>query len=88
MLNMQIIAGCQSTDMMTDYISQYDEIPFVGGPGVFRRFDGELAEGDFKMYVNPNTQTFTLTVEFPSDNIVCIVFMGDDLKPVAQGQSL
>jgi hypothetical protein len=88
MMNMQMIAGCQPTQQMESLAEQFDEIPFVGGPGVFRRWDGEFADGVLKIYANPATLTFTVVVEFPSDGISCIVLMGDDLQPIVQGQAL
>lgn len=88
LLNMHLITGCEPTANLEDYIAQFDEIPFIGGPGVFRRFDGEFSQGLFKIYANPQNLTFTVVIEFPLDGISCIVLMGDDLQPIVPGQAL
>lgn len=80
---MQMVTDCENATSLRNYLEfEYGEIPFTSGPGVFRRFDGEFSQGLFRTYVNPETFSFTITVEFLDDNLACIIVMGDNFAPV------
>jgi len=79
---MAIIADCASSQLIKEFsLENYDEIGFIEGNVIFRRFDGQFSEGQMKMYANPTDLTFTLTVNFP-DGVGCIVFMGNEMLPI------
>lgn len=88
--DMEMIAGCQDSDAMRAWLKEeFGEIAFLSGEGIFRRFDGQFADADVRVYANPSTFTFTVLAEFEQDNISCVVFMGDNLGPVIRdGQAL
>jgi len=80
---MQIISDCNSISELRSYLKEeHGELAFTSAPGVFRRFDGELSVGLFRTYLNPDTFTFTLTVEFLQDDVACIIAMGEEYAPV------
>lgn len=82
-LRMIIETDCNKISEVRSYLkNQYGEIAFTSAPGIFKRFDGELSEGLFRTYLNPETFTFTLTVEFIEEDIACVIAMGDEFAPV------
>jgi len=87
-LSMIIETDCSSISEVRSYLKdQYGESAFTSAPGIFKRFDGELAEGLFRTYLNPKEFTFTITVEFPSDDIACVIAMGDEFAPVVHEET-
>jgi hypothetical protein len=84
-LRMIIETECSTITSLRSYLqNEHGEIAFTSAPGVFKRWDGELSVGLFRTYLNPETFTFTLTVEFIEDNVACIIAMGDEFAPVIQ----
>ena len=83
---MRMTAACQQSDIVADFITeQYMEVPFAEGPSVIRLNETQYAEGLGKIYVNPKTGGFSVVMEFPEDDVACILLMGDDFKPAIQG---
>lgn len=87
---MDMVTDCQSISDLRSYLeTEHGEIAFTSAPGVFRRYDGEFSAGLFRTYLNPQTFTFTLTVEFLQDDIACVIAMGEEFAPVINdGQAL
>ncbi len=84
---MRMTAACQQSDRVHDFITQeYEEIPFSQGPAVIRLNEEQYAEGNSTIYVNPKTKGFSVVIEFPEDDVACILLMGDDFKPAIQGE--
>lgn len=83
---MRMIADCYTgiIEFRTYLKEELGEIGFTSAPGVFRRFDGQYGVGLFRTYLSPETYTYTLTVEFLNDNVVCVIAMGDEFAPVIQ----
>ena len=79
---MLMMTDCDYTEILKSFV--YDEerqIPFVGGVGIMQRHDGEFAEGVWKVYVDPDQDTYSIVREFPADGVMCLVGMGEDLAP-------
>ena len=87
-LPMYIIANCKDRSETVEYLKkEFGEIGFISSPGIFRRFDGDFSRGTLRIYSNPETYTLTATIEF-DDGTACIAFMGTELAPIIQGDSL
>ena len=85
---MVILADCASISAVRQYVEEAKEIPFVGGPGMMQRDDQEFAEGVWKIYMNPQTETYSIVIEFPWDNVSCLVGIGAELAPFQEQGSL
>lgn len=83
---MRLITDCYSgiIEFRTYLRDELGEIGFTSAPGVFRRFDGNFSAGLFRTYLSPETYSFTLTVEFLNDDVVCVIAMGNEFAPVIQ----
>ena len=82
-LKMMLETDCNSIPALRAYLAnEHGELAFTSAPGVFKRYDGEYSEGLFRTYVNPQTFTFTATVEFIDDDIACVIGMGEQFAPV------
>lgn len=82
-LKMTLETECHTVDTVRSYLSEeHGELAFTSAPGIFKRYDGEYSEGLFRTYVNPETFTFTATVEFIDDDIACVIGMGEQFAPV------
>lgn len=79
---MFLMSDCIDTRINNHFMyNELMEIPFAGGKGVMKREDGEFSEGVWKIYASPDTKNFTIIIEFPQENLSCLVGMGDDLAP-------
>ena len=86
---MLMTAACQQSEIVAEFIQQeYAEIPFANGTGVVSLPEDSYAEGVTHLYVHPEEKGFTVVVEFPEDDVSCIVLMGDDFKPAYQGDGV
>lgn len=78
---MLIMADCDYTEVLKSFV--YDEerqIPFVGGVGIIQRHDREFAQGVWKIYVDPDQDTYSILIEV-FDGVMCLVGMGSGLAP-------
>lgn len=78
---MLIMADCDYTEALKSFV--YDEerqIPFVGGVGIIQRHDREFAQGVWKIYVDPDQDTYSILIEF-FDGVMCLVGTGSGLAP-------
>ena len=83
---MPITAACQQSTAVENFIQdEYQEVPFAQGSGVVRLQGDRYAEGRTKIYLNPEDLGFTVVIEFPQDDVHCIILMGDDFQPVISG---
>lgn len=78
-------ASCKTPEENTDFLKNYSEQPFAGGPSVVRQPNGELASGTGIIYVDPVEKGFTVLIEFPEVNKSCVLLMGDDFAPIVGG---
>jgi len=86
---MLMTAACQQSKIVDEFIrKEYAEIPFANGTGVVRLPEDKYAEGIAHLYVNPKEKGFTVVIEFPVDDVSCIVLMGDDFQPAHQGDGV
>lgn len=79
---MLIMADCDYIEILKSFV--YDEerqIPFVGGTGIMQLDNLAFAEGVWKVYVDPDQDTYSIVIEFPEDGVMCLVGMGKGLAP-------
>ena len=89
---MNIMLPCNSKVTMTDLITkQFGEQPFTQSNGSMFPFTGNKTQmnklpGVVKVWANPTTWTFSVTIEDPSpeNDIMCMLTKGTNLKPTAQ----
>lgn len=83
-----MVATCHTTeDAQQRLEEEFGEIPFLESQGVIELRTGELSNTRMRVYANPESLTTTITVDF-ADGVSCVVFMGDDLTPVVQGDNI
>ena len=80
-------ASCKTPDANTEFLKNYNEQPFAGGPSVVRQIDGEFVPGTTIIYVDPIKKGFTILIEFPKVNKSCVLLMGDDFAPIVSGDT-
>lgn len=94
---MNILLPCDSKITMSRLIQdQFGEQPFTQSNGSMFPFTGNQQQlnklpGIVKVWANPTTWTFSVTIEDPSPNndIMCMLTKGTSLKPIAtQGDAL
>ena len=79
---MEMIATCLPVDILEQrMLDDYREIPFAESNGIIQHITGDFAEGKLKIYVNPETFTVSVVVEF-QDEVGCIVYMGSNFTPI------
>ena len=87
-LRMFSVSNCDSKEIVYEFLSgEYEEVPFATGPGAIQRPDGAFAQGMYMIWANPQTMSFSITIEF-DDDIVCIMGMGGDLAPASRGPKI
>ena len=80
--SMLMTADCDYTEVLKSFV--YDEerqIPFMGGTGIMQLDNLAFAEGVWKIYVDPDQDTYSIVIEFPGDGVMCLVGMGEGLAP-------
>lgn len=77
-------ATCEATVDLEEFISGYGEKAFASSDAVIRGIDGKFYEGKLVIYVSPKTFGTTVVVEFPQDEISCILALGENFGPVTQ----
>jgi hypothetical protein len=84
---LNLTGSCAASEDVHRYLTQeYEEVPFSQGPSVIRLPSGEYAGGIARIYVNPQTRGFTVVTEFVEEGVTCILLMGDDFRPIRQGE--
>ena len=87
---MNIVVPCDSKTTMTATLSneKYQEIPFSTGNGsmtvMMQPGQQSRLPGVVKIWANPNTWTFSITIEDPSpqNDVMCMLTNGNSLRPV------
>src|SRR6056300_1241822 len=80
---MIILTECSSINELRSYLAEeHNELAFTSAPGLFKRADGQFSQGLFRTYLNPETFSYTLTVEFIDSELACIIAMGAEFAPV------
>jgi len=86
---MLMLADCAPSAAIEQFIYQdFGETPFTGGEGIMQRDDALFAGGVWKIYTSPDWSTFTIVIEFPADDVMCLVGMGEDLNTFIDGSQL
>tara|TARA_B100001057_G_scaffold87092_1_gene83020 strand:+ start:1762 stop:2169 length:408 start_codon:yes stop_codon:yes gene_type:complete len=82
--------ACDTKEAMSNVILQkYGEQAFTSGNGTFTVMTnpaGTVLPGVVKLWANPETWTFTITIEDPnpSNDVMCLLTSGVDLKPTGR----
>jgi len=76
-------AECGSKDRITmNLLKKYGEKPFVQGAGITKFFGSKsTAPGIMRIWVNNSSWTFTITMEDPKGDAMCIILTGTKLSP-------
>lgn len=77
-------ATCNSTLDVEEFTGTYGEKPFASSTAVIQDVNGNIYEGVLVIYVNPKTFGTTVVIEFPQDEMSCILALGEDFGPVIQ----
>ena len=77
------INECLSTgEAMFVIESRFKEQPFVIGTGIVKSaYDLEYREGLMVMYVNLDSSTYTVIINFATDDMSCILITGEQFQP-------
>ena len=71
-----------TNEVMFEIENRFKEQPFVIGTGVVRSaYDLEYREGLMVMYVNLDSSTYTVIINFAADNMSCILITGEQFQP-------
>ncbi len=85
---MPIAIQCDTKGAMSNVIGKkYNETPFTTGNGtmtVTGPQGGTLLPGIVKLWANPDTWTFSITIEDPNprNDVMCLLTSGMELKPL------
>lgn len=85
---MPIALNCDTKDAMSKVIGvKYGETPFTTGNGTFTVTGPQGASvlpGVVKLWANPETWTFSVTIEDPNPNndVMCLLTSGIELRPM------
>lgn len=77
---------CGPTQVITDIIGKYEEVPFLQMNGVIQIPDGRTIPTGARIYFNPKTTTFSLVAHF-QNGFSCIMFYGNSLAPITGQKS-
>ena len=83
---LKVESTCGSSEITQEWLEEQQELPFAGGPGAIRLPDDLIATGDWKIYVNPNSKSFSIMMFFPEDDMVCLIGAGQLFTPLKQTQ--
>jgi len=87
---MPIGVQCDTVGAMTNVINiKYGEFPFTTGNGTMTVMTPQgptVLPGIVKVWANPNTWSFSITIEDPSPNndVMCMLTSGKELAPINQ----
>ena len=75
-----LMVNCIPNDAFFKMIDEYGEQPFSDGLSSWSIPGGRDANGRTVIYVNPNTFTFTVAIDFV--DVKCVVFSGREFAPL------
>tara|TARA_B110000285_G_scaffold109391_1_gene124167 strand:+ start:9257 stop:9631 length:375 start_codon:yes stop_codon:yes gene_type:complete len=81
---------CGSKKLITENLeTKFGEIPMAQGKGstIFLP-STKSVEGILRIWTNPSSWTFTITIESPVSDAMCILNVGTELEPVIQGEKV
>ena len=87
---MPIGVQCDTKESMSNVIGKkYKETPFTTGDGIMTVMTPQgptVLPGIVKVWANPNTWSFSITIEDPSPNndVMCMLTSGKELAPINQ----
>jgi len=75
---------CGPTPMDNYLLERYEEMPMLEGNAQTIIAPGKVAQGKLRMFVNPDTRTYTLVFEV-AEQMFCMMSSGDSLAPAPIG---
>lgn len=72
--------SCVSWDTLNEALNKYGEVPFAKMTAYRALRNNDIMNLPTVMFVNPTTKSFTLVEKF-SDQLYCVVSMGERLSP-------
>jgi hypothetical protein len=73
---------CVGPNQLAETITDFEEIPFVGGVGVREVESVGIVENNIVVFVNPKTNSFTMVERFSKD-LYCVIAIGQGLRPLS-----
>ena len=80
-VSLPIMVDCGSEEIVAKMLYDYQEVPMAQGQGTWKIPGGALMTGQMIVWVNVETNTFSITVQ-PKDDMVCIFLPGKDFGPI------
>jgi len=75
-----LMVNCVSNEAFFRMIDEYEELPFSEGNGTWSIPGNRDASGRIVTYVNPDTLTYTVAIDFV--DVKCVVFSGNNFRPL------
>lgn len=78
---------CDTKEEMSKVITKkYGETPFVMAMGHMTLLNSKtVLPGVVKIWANPQTWTYSITLESPEADIMCMLTSGQDFQPISAG---
>ena len=89
-LRLPTLSECDSNPQnIIDLVQEkYNEVPFVEGQGGIISLNGQYMVAEFKMFLNPDTKSFSIVTIDPVTGAGCLYFAGNNLKPSITGDDI
>lgn len=81
-------AMCDPITAVEEFVDKHGEKSFASSDAVVLGLDGNYYKGKMIIYVNPETFETTTVIEFPQDEISCILAVGQNFGPAIQDPSI
>jgi len=81
-----IVIDCGSKQEIAKILIEYKEIAVAQGNATWKIPNGQYLQGPMTVWINPQTFTFSITIE-PTSETACIVMPGTNFQPVVQGKT-
>lgn len=82
---MIIESSCKSISEMELSLSDYKEYAVISADGAIKILNNNgdvlVVNNILKIYLNSKTFSYSITAEFPLDDVSCIVMVGDKFSP-------
>ena len=83
-----ILASCSEKSVAMNLVDKWEELPFVSAQANSQLFpQGNRLGGKFKMYVNPETWSFSVFLTDPDETLWCLLTTGNELA-VGEGDTI